>query len=179
MLTLGVILEAVTNRSAGTYDALPLAHRVITDAVIDSRVSIPGCLFVALPGEKVDGHQFVQDAFARGAAVALTEKEIPGMVAIDLRGGSLAPESLPGADPKTPLQLCLRVENSLKAMQHIAGVWRERLTNLRVIGITGSVGKSTTKELTANVLAVRFTTLANESNLNNEIGLPLTLLKVT
>jgi UDP-N-acetylmuramoyl-tripeptide--D-alanyl-D-alanine ligase len=179
MLTLGVILEAVTNRSAGTYDALPLAHRVLTDAVIDSRMSIPGCLFVALPGEKVDGHQFVQDAFGRGAAVALTEKEIPGMAAIDLRGGSFATESLPSADPKTPLHLCLRVENSLKAMQHIAGVWRERLTNLRVIGITGSVGKSTTKELTANVLAVRFTTLANESNLNNEIGLPLTLLKVT
>ncbi len=179
MLTLGVILEAVTNRSAGTYDALPLAHRVITDAVIDSRLSIPGCLFIALPGEKVDGHQFVEDAFTRGAAVALTEKEIPGVAAVDVRGGSFAAESLPSADPHAPLHLCLRVENSLKAMQHIAAVWRERLTDLRVIGITGSVGKSTTKELTANVLAVRFTTLANESNLNNEIGLPLTLLKVT
>ncbi|HEY5119228.1 MAG TPA: UDP-N-acetylmuramoyl-tripeptide--D-alanyl-D-alanine ligase [Anaerolineales bacterium] len=179
MLTLGVILEAVTNRSAGTYDALPLAHRVITDAVIDSRLSIPGCLFVALPGEKVDGHQFVEDAFRRGAAVALIEKEIPGWTTVDVRGESLVPEFLPLADSRSPLQLCLRVKNSLKAMQHIAGVWRARLTNVRVVGITGSVGKSTTKELTANVLAVRYTTLANESNLNNEIGLPLTLLKVT
>jgi UDP-N-acetylmuramoyl-tripeptide--D-alanyl-D-alanine ligase len=179
MLTLGVILEAITNRSAGTYDALPLAHRVITDAVIDSRLSIPGCLFVALPGEKVDGHQFVEDAFRRGAAVALTDKEIPGLETVDVRGESFSPETLPPADPRKPLRLCLRVRNSLKAMQHIAGVWRERLANLRVIGVTGSVGKSTTKELTANVLAVRYTTLANESNLNNEIGLPLTLLKVT
>ncbi|MGD0806551.1 MAG: UDP-N-acetylmuramoyl-tripeptide--D-alanyl-D-alanine ligase [Anaerolineales bacterium] len=179
MLTLGVILEAITNRSAGTYDALPLAHRVITDAVIDSRLSIPGCLFVALPGEKVDGHQFVEDAFRRGAAVALIEKEIPGWTTVDVRGESLAPEFLPPADPRSQLHLCLRVKNPLKAMQHIAGVWRARLSNVRVIGITGSVGKSTTKELTANVLAVRYTTLANESNLNNEIGLPLTLLKVT
>ncbi len=179
MLTLGVLLEAVTNQSAGTYDALPLARRVITDAVIDSRLSIPGCLFIALPGEKVDGHQFVADAFRRGAAVALVDKEIPGFETVDARGESFRPESLPAADPRQPLRLCLRVADSLKAMQHIAGVWRERLTDLRVIGITGSVGKSTTKELVANVLAVRYTTLANESNLNNEIGLPLTLLKVT
>jgi UDP-N-acetylmuramoyl-tripeptide--D-alanyl-D-alanine ligase len=179
MLTLGVILEAITNRSAGTYDALPLAHRMLTDAVIDSRLAIPGCLFIALPGEKVDGHQFVADAFLRGAAVALVEKDIPGMTTVDLSAESVAPESLPAADPRAPLHLCLRVKNSLQAMQHIAGVWRERLVHLRVIGITGSVGKSTTKELTANVLAARFPTLANESNLNNEIGLPLTLLKVT
>jgi UDP-N-acetylmuramoyl-tripeptide--D-alanyl-D-alanine ligase len=179
MLTLGVLLEAVTNQNAGTYDALPLAHRVITDAVIDSRLSIPGCLFVALPGEKVDGHQFVEDAFQRGAAVALVDREIPGSETVDARGESLPPEALPQADPRKPLRLCLRVKDSLKAMQHIAGVWRMRLTNLRVIGITGSVGKSTTKELAANVLAVRYTTLANESNLNNEIGLPLTMLKVT
>jgi UDP-N-acetylmuramoyl-tripeptide--D-alanyl-D-alanine ligase len=179
MLTLGVILEAVTNRSAGAYDALPLSHRMLTDAVIDSRLSIPGCLFVALPGEKIDGHQFVQDAFRRGAAVALIDREIPGLQTVDVRGGSFSPESLPAADPRKPLGLCLRVKDSLQAMQQIARVWRDRLTKVRVIGITGSVGKSTTKELTANVLAARYTTLANESNLNNEIGLPLTLLKVT
>jgi UDP-N-acetylmuramoyl-tripeptide--D-alanyl-D-alanine ligase len=179
MLTLGVILEAITNTSAGTYDALPLAHRVITDAVIDSRLSIPGCLFVALPGEKVDGHQFVGDAFQRGAAVALIDREIPGLETVDLSGGSLETDSLPQTDPRKPLHLCLRVKNALQAMQQTAGAWRQRLSNLRVIGITGSVGKSTTKELTANVLSVRYPTLANESNLNNEIGLPLTLLKVT
>jgi UDP-N-acetylmuramoyl-tripeptide--D-alanyl-D-alanine ligase len=179
MLTLGVIWEAVTKAEAGAYDALPLSRRVITDAVIDSRSAIPGCLFVALPGENVDGHAFVADAFGRGAAVALVDKEVPGFVAVDLRGGTLDGAALPAVDPKKPLQLCLRVDDSLKALQTVAAVWRGRLSELRVIGITGSVGKSTTKELTANVLAVRYPTLANESNLNNEIGLPLTLLKAT
>jgi UDP-N-acetylmuramoyl-tripeptide--D-alanyl-D-alanine ligase len=179
MLTLGVVLEALTDAGAGTYDALPLSRRVITDAVIDSRQTIPGCLFVALPGEKVDGHAFVADAFQRGAAIALTEKEVPGYRTVDLRGGKLEETALAAADPKQPLHLCLRTADSLKALQTIAGVWRVRLKKLRVIGITGSVGKSTTKELTANVLAARYPTLANESNLNNEIGLPLTMLKIT
>ncbi|MGB7539579.1 MAG: UDP-N-acetylmuramoyl-tripeptide--D-alanyl-D-alanine ligase [Anaerolineales bacterium] len=179
MLTLGVILEALTGAGAGTYDALPLSRRVITDAVIDSRQTIPGCLFVALPGEKVDGHAFVADAFRRGAAVALVDKEVPGFDTVDLREGKLDQAALPSADPKQPLHLCLRTADSLKALQTIAAVWRARLNDLRVIGITGSVGKSTTKELTANVLAARYPTLANESNLNNEIGLPLTMLKIT
>jgi UDP-N-acetylmuramoyl-tripeptide--D-alanyl-D-alanine ligase len=179
MLTLGVILEALTGAGAGTYDALPLSRRVITDAVIDSRQTIPGCLFVALPGEKVDGHAFVADAFQRGAAVALVDKEVPGFHTVDLRSGKLDQAALPSGDPKQPLQLCLRTADSLKALQTIAAVWRMRLSDLRVIGITGSVGKSTTKELTANVLAARYPTLANESNLNNEIGLPLTMLKIT
>ncbi len=179
MLTLGVVWEALTKAGAGTYDALPLSRRVITDAVIDSRLTIPGCLFVALPGEKVDGHAFVEDAFRRGAALALVQKDVPGFDTVDLRGGTLDGAALPAADPKKALHLCLRVEDSLKALQTVAGAWRRRLADLRVIGITGSVGKSTTKELTANVLAMRYSTLANESNLNNEIGLPLTLLKVT
>jgi UDP-N-acetylmuramoyl-tripeptide--D-alanyl-D-alanine ligase len=179
MLTLGVVFEALTGAGVGTYDALPLFRRVITDAVIDSRQTIPGCLFVALPGENVDGHAFVADAFQRGAAVALTEKEVPGFHTVDLRGGKLEETALPSADPKQPLHLCLRTADSLKALQTIAAAWRVRLSNLRVIGITGSVGKSTTKELTANVLAARYPTLANESNLNNEIGLPLTMLKIT
>ncbi len=179
MLSLGVVFEALTGSGAGTYDSLPLSRRVITDAVIDSRLTIPGCLFVALPGEKVDGHSFVADAFRRGAAVALVDKEVPGFPTVDLRGGKLDPAALPSADPKQPLNLCLRTNDSLKALQTTASVWRLRLSGLRVIGITGSVGKSTTKELTANVLAARYPTLANESNLNNEIGLPLTMLKIT
>jgi UDP-N-acetylmuramoyl-tripeptide--D-alanyl-D-alanine ligase len=179
MLTLGVIWEAMTGAEAGAYGTLPLAQRVITDAVIDSRQTIPGCLFVALPGEKVDGHAFVADAFQRGAAVALVEKDIPGFDTVDLRSGKLDSAALPSADPKKPLHLCLRTADSLKTLQTIATVWRLHLTDLRVIGITGSVGKSTTKELTANVLAMRYPTLANESNLNNEIGLPLTILKIT
>ena len=179
MLTLGVVWEALTGAAAGAYDHLPLSRRVITDAVIDSRQAIPGSLFIALPGEKVDGHDFVRDAFGRGAAFALVEKDVPGFDSADLRTGSFDAAGLPPADPKKELRLCLRVENSLKALQAVAAAWRRRRTDLRVIGITGSVGKSTTKELAANVLAMRYPTLANESNLNNEIGLPLTLLKVT
>ncbi|MBN1438421.1 MAG: UDP-N-acetylmuramoyl-tripeptide--D-alanyl-D-alanine ligase [Anaerolineales bacterium] len=179
MLTLGVIWDAMTDAGAGAHDALPLSRRVITDAVIDSRQAIPGCLFIALPGEKVDGHDYVGDAFRRGAAFALVEKDMPGFATVDLRSGRIDPAVLPAADPKTPLQLCLRVKDSLKALQRTAAAWRLRLPEVRVIGITGSVGKSTTKELTASVLAARYSTLANESNLNNEIGLPLTMLKAT
>jgi UDP-N-acetylmuramoyl-tripeptide--D-alanyl-D-alanine ligase len=179
MLTLGVLMEAVQQKAAGSFDSLPLARRVVTDAVIDSRLSIPGCLFIALPGEKTDGHQFVGDAFRRGAAVALVDREVPGFTAVDLRAGKFDPAALPPTDPKEPLQLCLRVESPLAALQQTAAAWRMRLTDLRVIGVTGSVGKSTTKELAANVLATRYPTLANESSLNNEIGLPLTLLKTT
>jgi UDP-N-acetylmuramoyl-tripeptide--D-alanyl-D-alanine ligase len=177
MLTLGVLWEAVQQKAAGAYDDLPLARRVVTDAVIDSRLAIPGCLFVALPGEKTDGHQFVGDAFQRGAAVALVDREMPGFETVDLRAGQFDSTALPQVDPRQPLHLCLRVENPLTAMQKMAAEWRLRLTDLRVIGVTGSVGKSTTKELVANVLATRYPTLANESSLNNEIGLPLTLLK--
>ncbi len=76
------------------------------------------------------------------------------------------------------LSLCLRVEDSLRSLQTIAQYWREQL-NVRVIGITGSVGKSTTKEVVAEVLSRRYSTLKNPGNLNNEIGLPLTLLHLT
>jgi UDP-N-acetylmuramoyl-tripeptide--D-alanyl-D-alanine ligase len=179
MLTLGVIWEAVTKQAAGTYAGLPLAGRAVTDAVIDSRLAIPGSLFVALPGEKVDGHDFVKDAFERGAAAALVEKDLPGFDTLDLRAGRVTAEMLPAVGQKEKLHLCLRVENSLLALQETAAAWRDRLTDLRVIGVTGSVGKSTTKEMIASVLAARYPTMANEANLNNEIGLPLTLLKVT
>ena len=179
MLTLGVLWEAILEKEAGAFAALPLAGRMVTDAVIDSRLAIPGCLFVALPGEKADGHQFVGDAFQRGASIALVDRDVPGFATVDLRAGILDPTALPKGDARAPLQLCLRVNNALTAMQKTAKTWRQRLTELRVIGVTGSVGKSTTKELAASVLSARYSTLANESSFNNEIGLPLTILKVT
>src|SRR4030067_822432 len=124
MLTLGILIEALTGRAATAYTHTALTRQVLTDAVIDSRLAIPGCLFVALRGERTDGHEFVTDAFERGAAGAVLEGR-------------------------------------------------------RVIGIPGSVGKSTTKELVASVLASHGATLSSESSFNNEIGLPLTLLKAT
>ena len=74
--------------------------------------------------------------------------------------------------------LILLVEDSLQALQQIAKFWRSKL-NVRVVGITGSVGKSTTKEMVASVLEQRFSTLKNIGNLNNEIGLPLTILSLS
>jgi len=149
-------------------------HQIITDASIDSRKVIPGSLFVALPGERVDGHDYVGDAFSRGACYALVQREVPGEnLILDLRGSAF-----PETDPGNALPLVLLVEDSLHAMQQIARFWRSKL-NLRVVGITGSVGKSTTKELVASVLEQRYSTLKNLGNLNNEIGLPLTILSLS
>jgi UDP-N-acetylmuramoyl-tripeptide--D-alanyl-D-alanine ligase len=168
MLTLAHIIEALTGR-AGVG-----AEQVITDAAVDSRLVIPGGLFVALPGERVDGHEFIPQAFARGAVVALVERDPAGELAVvDLRSGA---GGLPAELPAAPF--CLRVGDALEALQRVAGHWRS-LLSLRVIGVTGSVGKSTTKELTAEVLETRFKTVRNPGNLNNEIGLPLTLLRLT
>jgi UDP-N-acetylmuramoyl-tripeptide--D-alanyl-D-alanine ligase len=146
-------------------------QQTITSASVDSRVALPGSLFVAIPGEHVDGHDFVDDAFSHGSRYALVHREIRGAHrVIDLRGDFI-PEN--AENYETPLVLL--VEDSLKALQQIAKFWRSKL-DLRVIGITGSVGKSTTKELVASVLEQRYRTLKNEGNLNNEIGLPLTIL---
>lgn len=168
MLTLGHVLEAITGQEMVAFD------QVITDAAIDSRLVIPGSLFIALPGEKVDGHVYIGEAFGRGALIALVEREVPSeFTVIDLRGPVPEQELT-----ELVLPICLRVESSLDALQKIAKSWRETLS-LRVIGITGSVGKSTTKELTAEVLGQRYRTIKNPGNLNNEIGLPVSILKIT
>ncbi|MCJ7511837.1 MAG: UDP-N-acetylmuramoyl-tripeptide--D-alanyl-D-alanine ligase [Anaerolineales bacterium] len=168
MLTLGIVLEALTGR------AFPEVGQVITDAAVDSRLVIPGSLFVALPGEHADGHNYVTGAFERGAIVAVIEKDLPGAFdVLDLRGG--AAPTLPS---EIGLPLCLRVDSSLLALQAAAAHWRSRLPT-RVIGVTGSVGKSTTKELIADILDERFRTLKNPGNQNNEIGLPLSLLRLS
>src|SRR5687768_10929536 len=178
MLTLAHVIEALTGyQSAG-------GAQVITDVVIDSRLSIPGALFVALPGERTDGHRYVAAAFEKGASAALVQREPDGAETIE---GGAAPRwrVLDLREPVTYAQLadleppvCLRVEDSLQAMQTLAAWWRGRL-NPRVIGVTGSVGKTTTKELIAAVLSTRYRTFKSEGNYNNEIGLPLMLLKLT
>lgn len=169
MLTLAHVLKALTG------EAPPGASRPIPGAVIDSRQAKSGTLFVALPGGRVDGHEFLQDAFDRGASLALVQQDCSGQYRqLDLRRAPV-PE-FPKLDDTSPL--CLWVQDTLQAMQEIARFWREQL-QVRVIGITGSVGKSTTKELVAEVLSRRYHTLKNVGNLNNEIGLPLTLLHLT
>ena len=165
MLTLADALEAIT-----TFR--PQAASVITEAVIDSRQTIPGSLFVAIPGEKADGHDFIGAAFKRGASFALIQRDVDASFrTFDLRTVTSA-DSYAGVDFSIPL--CLRVDNTIAALQQIARFWRRQL-DLRVIGITGSVGKSTTKEMVAEVLSTRYRTLKSPGNLNNEIGLPLTM----
>ncbi len=169
MLTLADAIEAITRNTVRPANATA----VITEAAIDSRLVIPGSLFVAIPGEQVDGHDFIAEAFKKGASFALTQKDMPAsMRTLDLRNGLSEDATL-----DLSLPLCLRVDNTVSALQQIARFWRRKL-NLRVVGITGSVGKSTTKEMVAEVLGIRYRTLKSPGNLNNEIGLPLTILKL-
>ncbi len=167
MLNLADVIEAITGiRPDG-------ASLIISEASIDSRQVIPAALFVALQGERADGHDYVGAAFKRGAQLALVQKDMADQFEqVDLRKGIFNPNL---KLPKPPF--CLLVEDSLAALQTVARFWRRKL-NLRVVGVTGSVGKSTTKELIAEVLGMRYHTFKNPGNLNNEIGLPLSVLRL-
>jgi UDP-N-acetylmuramoyl-tripeptide--D-alanyl-D-alanine ligase len=164
-LTLADVIEGLT----GNYIE---ASQTVSAVVIDSRQATPGSVFVALPGQNVDGHQFVEQAFQQGAIAAVISQPVNICQGAQLiQSGQTLPAALSGQPT------CIQVENSLAALQRLARFWRQKFTP-RVVGITGSVGKSTTKELAWAVLATRFNTLKNEGNFNNEIGLPLTLLNL-
>jgi UDP-N-acetylmuramoyl-tripeptide--D-alanyl-D-alanine ligase len=167
MFNLSDLLEAVS----GTRPEK--TSMVIPEAAIDSRQVIPGSMFIALPGEHVDGHDYIESAFKCGASLALIQRNPKtDLPVLDLSSGKLPdPLLLPDAP------FCIKVKDNLKALQETARIVRNR-SKVKVIGITGSVGKSTTKEVVTEVLAQRFHTLKNPGNLNNEIGLPLTLLKL-
>jgi UDP-N-acetylmuramoyl-tripeptide--D-alanyl-D-alanine ligase len=136
------------------------ASKLFKNVAIDSRQVEPGDLFVALHGEKRDGHDFIDHAIERGATGVIAER----MAA-----------SAPGYP--TEVVAFILVPDSLAALQTLAGYWR-RQHQVEVIGITGSVGKTTTKEAVATVLLKKYTVLKSKGNLNNEIGLPLTLLQL-
>ncbi len=132
----------------------PFEDIEINGVVIDSRQVKKNNLFIPLKGEKVDGHQFVEDSIKNGAAAALWQKDVPN----------------------PPLHLpVIIVEDTLSALQELARSYRSQL-NTRVIGITGSNGKTTTKDITASLLALRYKVQKTEGNFNNHIGLPLTIL---
>jgi UDP-N-acetylmuramoyl-tripeptide--D-alanyl-D-alanine ligase len=159
--------------SALTDQNFPLLDIPISNVVIDSRQAALGSLFIALPGEQVDGHDFVGSAFQNGAILALINQDLPVAEHIlDLRKEFFTDSSV-----DVNLPLCLRVDDTLSALQTIAAYWRAQHP-VRTIGITGSVGKTSTKELTAALLAQKFSVLKNPGNRNNEIGLPLTLLEL-
>ena len=181
-LTPQEIWSAVSNAAPPDRDveSFLAGQPLLTSVAIDSRQVGPGSLFVALPGERTDGHDYVAHAFSRGAQMALIARpvEAPGAL-FDARAARPAgqPASRAAAQSSHPLPICLLVDDPISALQRIAAAWRTRFAP-RVIAITGSVGKTTTKEITAAVLRQRFVTLKNRGNLNNEIGLPLTILEL-
>jgi len=128
----------------------------VTDLVYDSRTAGPGSLFVAFPGERVDGHDYAGTAWAAGAVAAITSRPVPG-------------------------GLCLVVDDPQAAMgvigQHVIRIAQQ--TGLTVLGITGSAGKTTTKDLLAQLLERNGTVVAPRGSMNNEIGLPVTASWVT
>ena len=132
-------------------------------AVVDSRLVFPGVIFVALAGERTDGHEHARAAFEAGAAVLLVSRDLePALVATVVAGGQSS---------------IVRVADTLAALGELGSAWRSRFDPL-VIGITGSYGKTSTKEAIAAVLERRFRPLRSSGNQNNEIGLPLTLLRL-
>jgi UDP-N-acetylmuramoyl-tripeptide--D-alanyl-D-alanine ligase len=172
VLSLADVIEALTGFR------LDMATPVITGGAIDSRQVIQGSLFVALPGEHHDGHDFVGEAFQAGAGYALVKRDLSSQFPVVDLCHPLTADELSDRISSLEGAACLQVEDPLKALQQVAKFWRSKL-NVEVIGITGSVGKSTTKEVVAEVLSQRFNTLKNKGNLNNEIGLPLTMLGLT
>jgi len=135
-------------------------ERPVSGAAVDSRRVRPGNLFVALPGERTDGHRFIGAALAAGAA-ALLVSEIPDGTVESARGTAAV----------------VVVPDTLRGLHLVAAAWRRRFSPLTV-GVTGSIAKTSTKEAIAAVLAERFVTLKSEGNANNEIGLPLTVLRM-
>ncbi|MCL6429546.1 MAG: UDP-N-acetylmuramoyl-tripeptide--D-alanyl-D-alanine ligase [Anaerolineae bacterium] len=167
MLTLGDLWSALTGSERARGGTADIG---LDTVVIDSRLATPGSLFVALRGERHDGHEFVSDAFGRGAVAALVSRPVEGVPSL------LTVEGRFPANLQTPV--CLIVPDVLRALQDLSAYYRRQHPALRVIGVTGSVGKSSTKEAIAAVLGQRYRVLKSEGNYNNEIGLPLTLLQL-
>lgn len=130
------------------------AEREVSSITTDSRQAADGCLFVAVKGERVDGHDFIPSVFEKGALCVIAEHE---------------PETADGA--------WIQVESSLQAIKDMAEFYRQQLA-VRVVGITGSVGKTSTKEVIASVLSEKYHVLKTLGNFNNELGLPLTVFRL-
>jgi len=135
----------------------------IHGGAVDSRRVEPGNAFFALPGERTDGHRFLVDAAQRGAAALVVTQEVPETESARLRDAG---------DPTV-----IAVGDATVALQQAAAEWRNRFEPV-VVGVTGSLAKTSTKEQTSEVLSERWSVLRNEANENNEVGLPLTMLRL-
>jgi UDP-N-acetylmuramoyl-tripeptide--D-alanyl-D-alanine ligase len=158
-LTLGKIGELIA--AVGEYPRDPVARGYS----IDSRTVGPGDLFFAVKGERLDGHDFVAAAIEKGAVAAIVRKDRIKDRREDLAGHSELPAKL------------LAVDDTLVALQTLATAVR-KLWGKPLVGVTGSAGKTTTKDAIAHVLASRFRVLKSQGNFNNHFGLPLMLLKL-
>ena len=152
-ITIREIVEAVDGRLLGEFDQL---DQTVTHVFTDSRKPDPGALFIPLVGERFDGHAFINDALAGGAAGCFTQRERESY--------------LPG-------KFYIKVNSTQKALRDLAR-WYKKRFDIPFVAITGSVGKTTTKDMVAAVLGERFKVLKTEGNFNNEVGLPLTLLRL-
>jgi UDP-N-acetylmuramoyl-tripeptide--D-alanyl-D-alanine ligase len=153
-------LRQITHWCSAEFEGAGADGPAVTGYSIDSRTIGAGELFFAVKGERFDGHDFVGAAISRGAVAAVVSRE-------KLSAARVAAGSHP----------LLIVEDPLKALQQLAAAVR-RHWGKRVVGVTGSAGKTTTKEAVAKVLASKFSVLKSQGNLNNEFGLPLQLLKL-
>jgi len=163
MLTTTV--ETILSVTGGTlYQGSPDA--VGNDVATDSRRVTPGCIFVALSGEHVDGHEFLEGAIAAGARVLIVsrDREDPAVA----RGTALAEQHRDVA--------VVHVEDGTSAIQALATYHRSRLT-CAVVGVTGSTGKTTTKDFLDAVLRSTLNVVSTQENQNNELGVPLTVLR--
>lgn len=132
-----------------------LENTEITSVTTDSRNVWEGSLFVAIPGARVDGHQFIDEVYEKGAFAVISEKILK--------------------DSEHPY---IKVESSLDAIKKMGEFYRSQLS-VKVVGITGSVGKTSTKEAVAGVLSEKYRVLKTQGNFNNELGLPLTIFRLT
>jgi UDP-N-acetylmuramoyl-tripeptide--D-alanyl-D-alanine ligase len=148
-------LETIANVTGGTYIGDPAQRaEFIANVVRDNREAAQGSLFICIKGERVDGHSFANKAFAAGAVCCLAEHEL--------------------CEPQGPYIL---VTSTLQALKTLGEYYRS-LFHIPIIGVTGSVGKTTAKEMAAAVLSQKFNVLKTPENLNNEIGVPLTLMSL-
>src|SRR5213593_1351965 len=156
-------LDEISKAVGGTFEGAGTVN--VRGYSIDSRTIKPGELFFAIKGPRFDGHEFVAQTFQKGAAAAVVEQS---------GGGSRARQGEASSNAGGPT---IRVTSTLAALQDLARDVRRRW-GMTIIGVTGSAGKTTTKEMTAAVLGKKFTVLRSVGNLNNEFGLPLCLLRV-
>lgn len=149
-------LQAMAEACHGIYFGNPEdAKKEVTAITTDSRKAEPGGVFAAIRGERVDGHDFIPGVLKKGALCVISEKQ-----------------------PVTEQGNYIVVEDTIQALGAIAGYYREQL-GIPVVGVTGSVGKTSTKEMIASVLAQKYRTLKTAGNFNNNLGLPLTIFRLT